>query len=491
MQAPPKKKMKPGRSRMIILVPALLVFLFAAAFGLYAAKREQAVPYRSQALTLPRVIKESEPADIIKIDVKLKDLEDYTLTHRSGSLYLDGASEPANAYMASAIFDSLMPLYASDTLSENPQEYMDYLDDFGLADPSVRLDITYSGGEELIVSIGSVSPECTQRYMLVSGDERLYLCYAQFPNAFEYDYRLLSMPDQPALFTPDRIDRIAVYNSMGGLSFEFRDDTPPETRQEGSPEDRFRLTWPVSYPVSAEAFKPILTALGSFVLGPRYAQDTPAARAAYGLDKPEYRLVVHQAAGSGSVLNADGMFTLQSFAQTEHIFDISRAKDEFTRFTASEGYISVINGFQLSFVYHLDPLSMLTRNPFDIPLECVLSFRSGGDRYDFYRTLWTESDKAASDGSDEKERYHVRMLVNDSDGDYNLFKDRYASLQKITVSGRLPEGFSVAGAPHTVFEVTTADGTREVSLAEYDMLHDAVGIDGVYLFYLVKGSLAF
>ena len=67
----------------------------------------------------------------------------------------------------------------------------------------------------------------------------------------------------------------------------------------------------------------------------------------------------------------------------------------------------------------------------------------------------------------------------------------YNQLMMVTMSGRLPDGWTAADAPHTVWTFTDVDGTvHTVALTRYDAMHDAVAIDGVALFYLIQGGFS-
>lgn len=82
-------------------------------------------------------------------------------------------------------------------------------------------------------------------------------------------------------------------------------------------------------------------------------------------------------------------------------------------------------------------------------------------------------------------------MKNGESADYTAFSAAYNQLMMVTMSGRLPDGWTAADAPHTVWTFTDIDGTvHTVALIRYDAMHDAVAIDGVALFYLIQGGFS-
>lgn len=465
-----------------MLAVALLFALAASGIGFYWAKQRESQPYRAVWESTAAYIRKAEAEDILSISVTLRHLEPYLLINRSGQLWLDSIQEPLDTFMSAAALSCFTPLYASQTLTDDPDAYRHHLDDFGLADPAALLEVEYSDGERLSIWVGDEAPDTGQRYMLISEDHRLYLCQSQMADAFVFDYRLFLAVDQPRP-SSERIDRVTVYDAAGGMCFEYRAADAREISGGAEADDaRFNLLHPVCYPVDAEAFKPVLTALDNFVLGPRQAEDTPENRMALGFGVTEYVLSVHETAGFERALSPDGAVTRETRGERTLVIEVGAVTGDISRYVAVGGYIYKINNFQLSFVYGLDPYSTLLRKPFDIPVEDVRAFEHGQDRY----TLLRETQQYAPD-----EGFPVmKVYKNGVPDDGEAFDARFRSLADVTVSGRLPEDFVPDGVTDK-YVITAGSETREVTLAEYDSLHDAVGINGIYVFYIIKGGLTF
>ena len=85
--------------------------------------------------------------------------------------------------------------------------------------------------------------------------------------------------------------------------------------------------------------------------------------------------------------------------------------------------------------------------------------------------------------------YTVTVTCNGVPVDYAAFEAAYNNLSLVTVSGTLPAAEAITAQPHTVYTFTDVDGTvHTVALATFDVLHDAVIVDGHAAFYLIKGG---
>lgn len=495
MQAPQRKNKKTNPRAKHAVSLLLLLALLAGGGALYWVKKQETKSY-----TAPQIVKTDAtlvtavPGDIVSIRVTPKGHENYVLTNIGGGLWLDGAAEPVDAYMAQMVFSCFSPLYAEETLSDHPDDYMPFLSEFGLQDPVLRLDVTYQSGQQQTLLIGDQAPETVRRYFLVSGDDHLYLCPDTLYDAFYFDYHLFFPINQPEI-SPTRVDRITVFDSGLSQTFEYglakgvayQEENTMETVQ-----NSFYLTKPTSYPVDSEWITPILTALNNFVLGPRHAEDTPENRLLYGLEEPLYTLTVHQNAGIDMLSDAVGQVTRVRKPEATYTFDIGPMYDEVTRFVASGGWIHRCNSFQLGFVYDLDPMSTLMRKPLNIPLEMVKALTVDGDQYLLQRTALLLENGDVKTDEDGNTLYNTAVTQNGVDYAYEDFEMRYEALRAVSVSGRLPSDFEAQGEVQRTIRIQLTTGeTRVVTLMPFDAAHNAVGVDGVYLFYLIKGGLTF
>ena len=83
----------------------------------------------------------------------------------------------------------------------------------------------------------------------------------------------------------------------------------------------------------------------------------------------------------------------------------------------------------------------------------------------------------------------AQNICNGEPVDYAAFEAAYSDLALVMVSGRLSADETVSTAPHTAYTFADVDGTiHTVELATFDVLHDAVIVDGYPAFCLIKGG---
>ena len=478
MQTPERQKKKSLKRAPLLALIVLLAALIIAGGLLVFAKQKQSKPYTIEDTPLTSaVIKAAESADILSIQAYLKDENDYSLYNRDGFLFLNDAQTPIDTAMADSIFACFAPLAAQETLTDDITPHIDHLADFGLATPLMHLIITYSNGETLEIKIGDKAPENGHRYMLITGDDHLYLCTTALYDALYFDYRLFSRVGRFNM-TPTRIDLVTVEKGDGEKLFEYqlaKGFTYTAELSDETVQNSFFLTYPIVYPADSEWITPILTALQDFVLGPKIAEDTPENRALYGLSEPEYILTVHQARGLENVPDAQGVIVREMAEESTNKIELGGEHNDTLRYLAFEGSIHWFNRYQIAFVYELKPLQTLQNKPLNVPLALLRSLRIDDD---FYALSGDEA--------------NLQVTKNGEPYNAELFTSRYDTFIKTNVSGLLPTGFEPSEEiTRTVTMELVTGEKRVITLTPFDALHNAVGIDGVYLHYLIKGGLTF
>jgi len=490
MQTPKRKEKKPIKKSALILGLALLIALAAASLLLVFSKKEEAKPYIKPVELTNAIVREAEIADIMAIEVHLNGEEDYTLVNQEGLLYLEHATEPIDAAMAYNIFSALTPLSAEATLTDDMTPYLDHLDDFGFDAPLMRLNIAYSNGDTLEIKVGDQAPDNGHRYMLLSGDNHLYLCTTALYDAMFFNYRLFARAESLHM-NPARIDLITVEKADGMPVFGYR--LAEKTDDESAAlENSFFLTAPVSYPASREWTAPILTALQHFVLGPAIAEDTPENRALYGLTEPEYVLTVHQTAGFETVTDEEGIISRVWAEESTHTLALGGAYNDTINYLAYNGGLHWFNRYQLAFVYDMKPLETLEKKPLDVPLLRVKCLAIDEDQYEISHAEQTDENGEILTDSVGNTLYTFTILKNGEPYDALLFESRYASFSQTAVSGILPASFEATDDITKTITITFSAGEqRVITLMPFDVLHNAVGVDGVYLHYLIQGAMSF
>ena len=102
---------------------------------------------------------------------------------------------------------------------------------------------------------------------------------------------------------------------------------------------------------------------------------------------------------------------------------------------------------------------------------------------------YTLNRTAGGDAENEEER--VTCFRNGEEVSYEAFEAAYTRLLTVTVSGKLPAGAEWKEA-HTKYTFRTlSGGTHTVELCDWDGVHDAVVMDGMCVFYLIKDGMVF
>lgn len=488
MQAPPRKKPVPRRGGRLLLLLCLLAAVCLGGGGLYLILREPAIPPAQPAASTARQLISREAAALAAVTVTLPEGETYTLTPENGQLIYQAETPFAvDETLAAEILTACTQLSALATLAETPAEYGGDLSVFGLDPPQCSVAVTYTDGSSLTYHIGDRLALETGYYFRLEGEDALYRVHDDLLNTFKVDAGVLYPVEQLRL-QQTLTDRVTLCDGRGEVLHAF------EKQGDGS----FIMTMPARYPVHDEAMANILRTLGSFTLGAYLGPDTPENRAAQGLDEPQYQLVIHEAAGSAMTTTADGAAQSVPRAPRETTLILwPMEEDAASGRCAVNGGIYTFLKLSLAFVYDMDLTEdLLLRQPANLSLGelASLTVENAGGRtvYTLTHTPRLTEDGQPETDSDGNPTYDTAVTANGENMNAAAFAARLESLNSVSVSGRLPEGFTPAEAVTDTLTFTMLSGlTRTVTLAPYDALHNAVGIDGVYLFYLIRGGLTF
>lgn len=487
MQTPPKKKKRTLRTGRRLLLCCLAAALLLGIGGIYWATRPAPVPPAPAAKDTATSLVSREEATLASITVASPRGENYTLRYENGTLWYEG-EEPfqVESILAEDILAACTQLTSMETLSDDPAEYGGDLAAFGLEPPQCTVTITYTRGEPVTYDIGARLPLEGGYYFRLEGDDSLYRVHDDILDIFQVEAGVLYPVDQVRL-TAALIEGLSVYTGTGRLLCVFA------RQKDGS----FSLTEPVRYPVDAETFDSLLTALANFRLGAYMGSDTPENRAALGLGEAEYRLVIREGEGAAAQTNAAGALTGSLKPAAEAVVTLWPLNGEAAGYCEVGGRLYRFYRLSLEFLYTLDlTRDTLSLTPADIPLEDLAALTvTVGDSRDEYRLTRTErvlENNALETDAQGSVLYDTTVTRNGEPMRLDAFAARLEALNAIRVGGRLPQGFTPGEAPAGTMVFTTRSGlTRTVTLAPYDALHNAVGVDGVYLFYLVKGGLSF
>ena len=207
-------------------------------------------------------------------------------------------------------------------------------------------------------------------------------------------------------------------------------------------------------------------------------------------------LKVHMAAGPMGQVDGEGVYSTVSMPEEDFVFYLGESVDEFSQYVMYEGEIYLCSRFLIQFLdglsweATLDPLPAAV----DIDLLESLTVEKDGHKtvYRLSREPRVMENNDLETDSSGNVVYDTLVAENGESMAFSAFEARYEQFSAVRMSGRLNENYDPPSEPSAKYTlVTTGGAKRELTLYAYDAFHDAVGVDGVFLCYLIKGGLSF
>ena len=487
MQTIPKKKRShPQRLRLLL---ALLALPLLAAILLLSRSIEQtttALPDKAADSSV--LLYDYAPEDVAAITIRRGSEEAWTAMQTS-PLQLDLTGEGGfllTEAESAGLLQAASTLTAEDVLTGDPADYAGHLADFGLENPRYEAWITYADGQEVHIRVGDAEPEGTWRYMLISGDDRLFALSRGHVESLFVNRDTLRAITQPTLHKA-RIDRITLSGPEG--VFAQWTLTADVTAQDVI--DHWQITAPFTYPADATAMESLLGNAGNLRLGAYVCEATPEALAQYGFDAPRLTIDIHMAAATVGNVDSEGVYVTSDWPESTLTFVIGGEKSNMVDYVLCSGQIYIASRYTMGVFMDYDVSATMSRYllPTALGNLAALTVEERGVRTEY---AITRVEQVAANNElvyDESGNvcYDVHVTRNGEAIDYAAFEAAYSALLPVTVSGLLPE--TTDAAPHTVYTFTDVDGTvHTVALATFDALHDAVTVNGHQAFYLIKNG---
>ncbi len=478
----------PTQKKRILLLFFLVLMLAAiAAASLLANQPEEAAP--TAPISTAANLYEYAPSEVASITIRRGEEAPWTVTQADGLLTLTGEggftlSESTSA----ALLDAASILPCDAVLTDNPAEYRDHLADFGLDKPRYEATITYTDGVTARLRIGSPGAENNAwYYMTVAGDDRLFSFSRGMVEALFVSRESLWDVESPTIHKA-RIDRLALASPDGVIQWALKGDIT-----DADAADKWFITAPWSYPADATAMSTLLANAANLRLGAYVGPATSENLAACGFDAPRLTIDIHMAAGTIGVTGTDGAVTATDYPEGTVTFVIGGAKNDMVDYVRHGDSIYVSSHFTTGVFMNCDVTATMSRYPVLTALGNLarLTIREGDalTEYVLTRTEQVAANNELITDADGNPVYDVTVTRDGEPIDYAAFGTAYNALTMVTVSGTLPANAVITDAPHTAYTFTDVDGTAHtVELATFDVLHDAVIVDGHPAFYLIKGG---
>lgn len=490
MQNVEKKTRRSLRHGRIWLLLLLIGCLAAALLSAQELGKPADVP--TVSLSTAQDLFSYAPEDVLSLTISRKGEESWTVQRNTDGLFVMQEEEAfvlsENATRELAEAACIIPCEA--VLADTASEYAAHLADYGLTEPEYQAIITYADGVTASLTIGQPAlHDPAWSYMLVEGDERLFSFSRDMIETLFVSRESLRDVTQPVIHK-SRIDRLTLRGSDGQIQQEW---TLQGDIAQDDAMDRWQLTCPFPYPADATAMETMLANASNLRLGAYVAPATAEHLTQYGFDSPRLTIEIHMAAGTIGNVNMNGEFITADWPEGTVTLVIGDAKSDMVDYVRFEDHVYLSSHFTMGVFMNIDVRSTLTRYPVLTALgnlaELTIDEDGSITRYVLTRTEQVAPNNDLVLDADGRPVYDIICTCNGTPIDYEAFKAAYSSLMMTTVSGTIPVGEQVSGTPHTIYTFLDVDGTQHtVALSTFDVLHDAVSVDGQQLFYLIKGG---
>ena len=493
MQNVPKKKHAVRRhSRILLLIFAVVLVATAACLLIFArtpAPAPETPAHEDEEITLWSV----ESADITRIRIAVRNQDAWSAVQtESGALVLEGENSfTVDADIAATLLSGLKNVTAeilSDDWNGTDEEWAA----FGLDDPESVVTVDFADGSSHTLRIGSAPQyEHSWQYAQRDGDTRLLSVRRGQAEECNVTRGSLHRIEQLTIHA-DRLDEITLLNAEGEITQQWRLNGAITN---ADAQDRWMLTTPVSYPADGTAMNTLRKSAANIRLGEYIADATAESIARYGLDTPRLVIRLHQAAGTIGAVGTTGSYATTDYPEATITLVIGEQESDLVDYVLYDGGIYRCSTLLLRGVMNADWQETITRYPVLTALGNLASLSretaDGVDTWVITRTEQVAENNELVTDDEGNQVYDIALTKNGESADYTAFSAAYNQLMMVTMSGRLPDGWTAADAPHTVWTFTDVDGTvHTVALTRYDAMHDAVAVDGVALFYLIQGGFS-
>ena len=386
--------------------------------------------------------------------------------------------------IANMLADAAVNLTYEDVFTENREDWEPHKADFGLEEPKITAVIRFTDGTEVTAKIGDSADgdENAYYYLTVDGDDHLYAIAAGTVQDLNTEKELMH-PVQQLEIRGALLDRITVKNGDGTIRQEWM--LQGQVSDQDAAEN-WLVTVPYEYPADYDAMKNLRDTADNLTLGIYIGNAEEEALKQCGLEEPSAIIEFHMAAGSTGTVSDAGVYDVVEHEEGTETISVGAAKSDMVAYVQYRDEIYTINHFSLETFTKTNPLSTIARYIVATPLNSLSSVtveKAGTDTVQYTVERLEENTEEA----DTETEY--RCLRNGEEITWDTFSAAWERLLTVTVSGRLPAGYT-SKETHTKYTFhSVSGGTHTVELSDYDGMHDAVSMDGHTLFYLIKGGM--
>lgn len=477
-----RKKRREHRKLRIILPPLLLILAAVVlAVGWSTRKEANTVDVPEKILTAGTIEKRGT-GEVASIRVSLASGDGWYAEQTAEGVLTEQTGFEISASLARTFLSDASVIGYEDIFTENPDDYADRLEEFGLAEAASVVTITYRDGESVTLRIGnkSTQTEAAYYYMMVDGRAPLYAISVSAAEDWKLGRNSLYPIEQPSLHAA-RMDHVILegrhQTSEWVLTSEITDENASDT---------WVLVSPVRYPADGTEMASFLKNIGNIRLGAFVARATEDNLEAYGFLEPSMTMTLHMAEGRTAVTGRDGTVSTEVLPEETAVLRVGGQKNDLVWYVQYGDNIYLVSKLTLGPVMEKNPMDTLSRYPVLVAAEYLSKLTIEDDETGETTVYQMEREPSGEDGEPET----VRCYENGKEIPFDTFRARYLQMVLCTVSGEIPQGDPIGERKKTYTFEALGGKTHTIRLYRYDSMHDALQVDDFpILFYLIHGGL--
>ena len=487
------QKRRPGRLIWILACAVVLTAGVTAGLLLRKTAEEESelpVVYRHQPVT--GSIIDRNPDEVESLTITRRGEAPWTVVQTgSGTLRLkDENGKTADGWtvdehIAKKLIDLASNLVYKDVFTEKREEWEPHAAVFGLEDPEIMAEVSFTDGTTVTVKVGNASDptETDSYYMSVVGDGRLYALDAGTAEDLKTEKELLH-PVPELNIRGSLLDRITVKDGGGSVRTEWM--LQGDIRDQDAAVN-WLLTMPFTYAADYDQIKNLKQNAENLTLGAYIGENDLNTIRKCGLDNPAGIIEIHMAAGATGTVGMTGVYDVKENDERTEILTIGSSKSDMTAYVLYRDAVYSITRYSIDVFLKAKPMDTAARYVMITPLNSLTGVtveKQGAETAVYTMTKNPVSEKSVSD-----ENGGYTCTRNGEEILYSAFSAAWDRLLTVTVSGRLKTDYRLK-EPHTRYTLNTVSGkTHTVELSDYDGMHDAVTIDGNTVFFLIKNGM--
>ena len=465
-----------SHSRRKIALLLLLCLCITAGIVLYLIFRPRTYPDLPRAEDPTTTFSSRDVLEISRLTIRCSSGEEYVIVRENDAWSMEGM--PDFVFSSTMLNDALENAAVVITektvldLSDTPELSET---DFGITDSSIRVRADYTDGESLTFMLGSLLPEETPAYyFMVENDSRVFAVSQDVHDTYSRSRMTLHAVADPAL-NASLIDRITF---SGENAFTI------ENRTEG-----WYMTAPFEYPLSSAQVDTLLGKLEGLRFAAYVENAQSADLAAYGLNHPRRTVTLDIAPSIVTGYDENGSVIAQTALDAYQLtFVCGQDANDVSFYCLYRGDIVKATHFSSGVLLTQTYTDLLSTAPINIPTNLLsqLSWDKEGETRVYDVTLverLLENNEFETDARGNILCDVVVTCAGDS-VDSDSFLLGYQQLAALRTTKSLPDGYQPSENARQVITLRFEDAERRIAFYPLDALHDAVSVNGVFLYYV-------